>query len=88
MDDLCLAYMLRGYIESSLGELADAESSLREVFNNEQDIALDHYIAPYSRVELANILLKRTCPSVALSRRCQVSPTQACVPFLPPLRHT
>lgn len=59
MDDLCLGYLLRGCIENCLGDVGDAETSLKEVLNNEQGIALDHWMAPFARVELASIMLAR-----------------------------
>lgn len=56
-DDLCLAYLLRGCIENCLGDKAAAEASWNEVIRDEKGIALDHWIAPYARVELADMMI-------------------------------
>jgi hypothetical protein len=56
-DDLCLAYLLRGCLENCLGDKAAAEVSWNEVLKNEKGIILDHWIAPYARVELADLMI-------------------------------
>eukprot|EP00124_Ichthyophonus_hoferi_P001040 Ihof_evm2s47 gene=Ihof_evmTU2s47 len=59
IDDLCLAYLLKGHVETLLGRLESAEKSLNEVMSNERGLCLDHWIAPFARVELA-LLYRQT----------------------------
>eukprot|EP00123_Amoebidium_parasiticum_P014586 comp22566_c0_seq4/m.34393 comp22566_c0_seq4/g.34393 ORF comp22566_c0_seq4/g.34393 comp22566_c0_seq4/m.34393 type:complete len:532 (-) comp22566_c0_seq4:63-1658(-) len=64
-DDLCLGYLLKGHVEMLLSKYDAAEKSLHEVLSNEAGISLDHWLAPFARVELALLYRKTNRPKQA-----------------------
>jgi hypothetical protein len=59
VEDQCLGYLLVGHLLRMCNRLDEAENLLKKVLDREHDLVLDHYIAPWARYELSQVLMRR-----------------------------
>ncbi|XP_076462469.1 tetratricopeptide repeat protein 39B-like [Babylonia areolata] len=63
-DNYCLALLLKGVCLRHRGQLFQAEQCFQEVVSHEKDLEHDHYLVPYTLVELAMLYLQQNRPDV------------------------
>ena len=58
VEDQCLGYLLMGHLLRLCNRLDEAEDLLRKILDREDNLVLDHYIAPWARYELSQVLMR------------------------------
>jgi hypothetical protein len=56
-DDISLCQVLRGCLLREEGDVVSAEDAFQSVIEGEKRLTLDHYLAPYARLEVGRLLL-------------------------------